>query len=134
MARIAKARLAHIERRRLSIADEVAIVRRALDGIRILVELGEKLAAPDEVTGQLAPSSAVAIAVIVGQRLRVVERAARGSIDPAELVHPENEALGADSGAQLAPWSAAQRQEEAERQLRRLKVERSSARSRGRQR
>jgi hypothetical protein len=134
MARIASAGLGRIERRRLSIADEVALVRRALDGIRLLVELSEEHVAPDQATEQLAPRSAAAIAVIVGQRLRAVERAARGSLDPAELIHPENEALGVDAGARLTPWTAGQRQEEAERQLRELRFETARSRSRRRQR
>jgi hypothetical protein len=132
MARISNAEPTRIESRPLSIADEVAIIRRALDGIRLLVQLGEYVGL-DEATAQLAPMSAVAIAVIVGQRLRAVERVARGSIDPADLIHPENESFG-DGDVQLAPWSAGRRQEEAERLLRRLKVEKSSARSRRRQR
>lgn len=117
--------------RALELADELAVLRHALEGVRLLVEISSEHVAPDEETARLAPRCAVAVTTLVVQRLHEVERATRGTIDPAGLIASHNEAVGDEGGVRLVPWDTTKVRAEAEREHRRLGVERrTTSRSR----
>lgn len=104
----------------IELADEVCAIRRSLDGLRHLAELATVLPTVDDTP---SPSVVVALAEVISARLRLVEKALRGSVDPSLLLTPQNVAIGDEGGVRLAAWDAARRKAEAERQLRALEFE-----------
>jgi hypothetical protein len=103
---------------------ELATLRRAVEAVRLLTELGSMHLAPDEDTALAAPACAVAVADLVVERLRAVERAVRDDVDVAPLVARHNEAVGhADGAVHLMPWSSERRRRESQRELRRVRSE-----------
>lgn len=100
-----------MSRRALVIADELLVLRHSLEAVRQLIG--------DEARTTWS-SQVAALVDLVIERLRLMERAARGSIDPQLLVGTHNEDIGGEGGALLPSWDAADQKREAERVLRRL--------------
>ena len=108
----------------MDVGFELATLRRAVEAVRLLTELGSMHRAPDEDTALAAPACAVAVADLVVERLRAVERAVRDDVDVAPLVARHNEAVGpADGAVHLTPWSSERRRRESQRELRRVRSE-----------
>lgn len=106
----------------MDLSFELVTIRRAVEAMRLLTELGSMHFAPDEETASAAPPCAVAVADLVVERLRVVERAVRDTVDAGPLVARHNEAVGpADGAVRLKPWTSERRRGESEQELRRLK-------------
>ena len=120
-----------MRKRALDLGDELATIRRAVEGVRLLTENATLDRAPDEETAIAAHGYATAVADLIVERLRQVERAVRSTADPETLVAAHNRAVGHGDGAvRLSPWSAERRQEEREREARRAKFEARATRRR----
>lgn len=120
-------------RKALDLADELHVIRWAVQGVRLLTELASPHHAPDAETAALAPELANAVSTLVVERLRQVERVVRGTADAEGLVAQHNEAIGRAEGAiRVQAWSNDRRRAEAERELRRLAFEQKQVRRRRR--
>lgn len=104
----------------IELADEVLTIRRSVDALRHLAELATSKPRMDDTP---SPSVVVALAEVISARLRLVEKALRGSVDPSLLLTPHNVAIGDEGGVRLAAWDPSRRKAEAERQLRALAFE-----------
>lgn len=120
-----------MKRRHLDLADELNALGKAMRGVRVLTEVASPLRAPDAESAAEAPELANAVTQLVVERLRQLERAVRGTADVEPLIAPHNVAVGPAEGAvRVQVWSDQRRRAEAERELRRLDVERRSRRRR----
>ena len=81
-------------KKRLSVSYELTEVAYALDGVRLLIELGSSDQAASEHDARAAPLAASAITSLVGCRLRDLCRAMRGDLDPDLLLTAFNESDG----------------------------------------
>jgi hypothetical protein len=108
----------------LEMAAELGKIRRAVEALRLLIA--------DEDGTTWSARQLAGVAELVVERLMLVERAARGTIDPLLLLSPYNNVIGTESGAALVQWNAAKQKEEAERELRRLAVEQRNSKRRRR--
>lgn len=120
-----------MKRRQLDLADELNTIRKAMKGVLVLTEMASPLHAPDAEAAAEAPELAVAVTALVVERLRQLERAVRGTADVEPLLAAHNVAVGPAEGAvRVQVWSNQRRRAEAERELRRLEVERRARRRR----
>lgn len=108
---------------KLDLGSEVAEVRCAVEGVRVMADTLVSESAPDSETVRLMPRRIAALLNLIVARVRLVERALNGSRDPAELLAHHNKALGPD-GTHLRPWTTARIQQEVERLVRRDRHER----------
>lgn len=113
----------------IELADELQAIRLSVDAVHHLAELATAMPKMDDTP---SPSVVVALAEVISARLRLVEKALRGSIDPALLLTPHNVAIGDEGGVRLVAWNAAWRKAEAERQLRALEFEQRTLKRRKR--
>lgn len=94
--------------KRVSLSSELHLVARALDGVRILSQQWKELHFTEDELPRLA-HALHAIAVIVRERLLLLDRGVRDTIDPRLLSCEENRALeampGDDGDVLLREWS-----------------------------
>lgn len=96
-----------MSRRKVSLSTELALVSRAIDGMRILTEKWrDNHFLPDELP-RLAHALHATL-VLVRERLVILDCAVRDTLDPRYLFHPENEAFdeqpGDDGDVVLKAW------------------------------
>lgn len=100
-------------RRLVSLSEELVLVGRALDAVRLL-----SFAYIDEQVGRIAdveaaPVAMAAVTALVGERLRLITRVARGTLDPALIHADHNDVTGCDeedsTDLTLATWTDAER-------------------------
>lgn len=99
-----------IRAKRVSLSSELHLVARTIDGTRLMAEQWKELHLNEEDLPRLARALHATL-VLVRERLTLVDRAVRGTLDPRHLFCQENEALdelpGDDEGdVVLQPWSA----------------------------
>lgn len=94
--------------KKISLSSELHLVSRALDGIRILSQQWKELHFTEEELPRLA-HALHAISVIVRERLVLLDRGVRDTIDPRLLSCEENRAFetmpGDDGDVVLCPWA-----------------------------
>lgn len=113
----------------VSLSSELHLVTRAIDGTRLLTEKWKEHHFTEEELPRLAMAMH-AMLVLVRERLVLLDRGIRDTIDPRHLECPENEALEAEDGDDrdvlLRPWSpkkeARKLRSDAERAEHRLQV------------
>jgi hypothetical protein len=108
---------------------ELAEIRGAVEGARDLVDALVYGASPDADSARRTPRRVSAILNLLAERVRAVERACNGSVDPADVAAQFNEPLGRE-GACLRSWGPRRSREELTRELRRLEFESRRRRSR----
>lgn len=96
-------------RKSVSLSSELHLVARTIDATRILTEQWKELHLNEDDLPRLARALHATL-VLVRERLTLVDRAVRGTLDPRHLFCQENEALdelpGDDEGdVVLRPWS-----------------------------
>lgn len=82
--------------RYLSLAFELESLRETIEGVRLLYDLGDEGRAATAGDAVQALRSASAVWASVGARLGLLQRAVRGELDPALLMHAENVKRSAD--------------------------------------
>lgn len=96
-------------KRDVSLSSELHLVLRAVDGVRLLSEKWRDGCFNREELSRLAPALH-GIAVLARERLSLLDRAVRDTLDPRYLSCDENEALEAlatdDPDVVLRAWSA----------------------------
>jgi hypothetical protein len=101
------------ERKLVSLSEEFGLIERALGAVRLLA-----LAYVDQKVGgqadvENAPQAMAAVTVLVCERLKLVTRVARGTLDPATIHADHNDVTGCveDGGTDLtlATWTQAER-------------------------
>lgn len=124
-------------KRAVSLSHELHLLFKALQGARALVE--QWIASPPDGSlgaGELPPAVST-ILVLLTERLRLLDRVARGTIDPRLLLCPENEALGRsereEEDVTLPVWSERQlaRHHRAEWKRAKTSAERASRKEEG---
>lgn len=100
---------------------ELAEIRGVVEGARDLVDALVYEASTDADTARRTPRRVSAILNLLAERVRAVERACNGSVDPAHVAARFNEPLG--EGACLPSWGPRRLREELTRELRRLNFE-----------
>lgn len=125
------------DRKKISLSSELHLVARALDGVRILSQQWKELHFTEDELPRVA-HALYAISVIVRERLVLLDRGVRDTIDPQSLFCEENQAFdelpGDDGDVVLRAWSSKKTAErlrrdadQAERRLRGI-LERRRAR------
>jgi hypothetical protein len=117
--------------KRIDIGSELGEVRSATEGARVLADLLAFDGAPDSETARLLPRRISATLSLIVERLRLVERALNGGINPA-VVHAQHSSAVGEGGTHLSEWSQRRLRQNVERELRRLNHE--AGRGRGRRR
>jgi hypothetical protein len=96
-------------RKSVSLSSELHLVARTIDATRILTEQWKELHLNEDDLPRLARALHATL-VLVRERLTLVDRAVRDTLDPRQLFCPENEALddfpGDEGDVVLHPWSA----------------------------
>lgn len=113
----------------VSLSSELHLVTRAIDGTRLLTEKWKEHHFTEEELPRLAPAMH-AMLVLIRERLVLLDRGVRDTLDPRHLACPENEALededGDDGDVVLRAWSpkkeATKLRRDADRAERRLEV------------
>ncbi len=113
----------------VSLSSELQLVTRAIDGTRLLTEKWKAHHFTEEEIPRLAMAMH-AMLVLVRERLVLLDRGVRDTIDPRHLACPENEALeeppGENDEVVLRAWSpkkeATKLRRDAERAEHRLQV------------
>lgn len=101
------------DRSAVSLSSELHLVTRAIDGTRLMTEKWKEHHFIEEELPRLAVAMH-AMLVLVRERLVLLDRCVRDSLDPRHLTCPENEALededgdGDDGDVLLRPWSPKQ--------------------------
>ncbi len=92
----------------ISLSSELHLVSRAIDGTRLLAEKWKEHHFTEEELPRLALAMH-AMLVLVRERLVLLDRGVRDTLDPRHLACPENEALeeppGDDEDVVLRAWS-----------------------------
>ncbi len=117
--------------KRIDLGSELAEVRCTAEGVRVLADLLAFHASPDAETTRLLPRRISAALNLVIERLRLVERALNGTINPA-LVYAHHASVVGDGGTQLREWTPRRLRQDIERELRRLDHEERRGRRRRR--
>lgn len=118
-----------MSRRKISLSLEVNLLARSIDARRILTEKWKELHFTEEELPRLAHAMHATL-VIVRERLVLLDRGIRDTLDPRHLSCPENDALeelpGDDGDVVLRAWSpkkeAEKLQKDADRAAHRLQV------------
>ena len=113
----------------VSLSRELHLVSRAIDGTRLMAEKWKELHFSEEELPRLAHAMHATL-VLLRERLVLLDRGVRDTIDPRHLVCSENEAIegpgGDDKDVVLRAWSpkkeATKLRRDAERAERRLQV------------
>ena len=116
-------------KKQLDASSEVLEIRSAVEAARILLDLVANSGVPDDETERALPRCTSAVLTLATSRMKALARAMGGSIDPAELVEHHNKTVG-DGGVALTAWTDVRREQEAQRELRRVAHERRSRRRR----
>jgi hypothetical protein len=97
------------KRRTVSLSSELHLVSRAIDGTRLMTEKWKELHFTEEELPRLAHALHATL-VMVRERLVLLDRGIRDTLDPRHLLCIENEAMeqapGDDRDVVLRPWSA----------------------------
>lgn len=117
--------------KRIDLGSELGEVRSAAEGVRVLADLLAFGGAPDAETARLLPRRISAALNLVVERLRLVERALNGAINPA-LVYAHHSSVVGEGGTHLREWSPQRLRQDIERELRRLDHEQRRERRRRR--
>lgn len=120
----------------VSLSSELHLVSRAIDGTRLLAEKWKELHFTEEELPRLAHAMH-AMLVLVRERLVLLDRGVRNTIDPRHLSCPENEVIeepsADDEDVVLRAWSpkkeAVRLRKDAERAERHLQVLRDQKQS-----
>ena len=115
----------------VDLGHEVAEVRCAVEGVRVMADTLAYDGAPDPETARLMPRRISAVLNLIVARVRLVEAVLKQSRDPVELQAHHNTVVGPE-GTHLRAWSPALRQQEAQRQLRRVAAEQRTTKRRSR--
>lgn len=94
-------------RKTVSLSSELHLVARALDGIRLLSEQWKELHFNEDDLPRVA-HALHAVSVLVRERLLLLDRGVRDTIDPRLLACEENRVVDApsdDGDVVLRPWS-----------------------------
>lgn len=118
-----------MSRRKISLSLEVHLIARSIDAMRILTEKWKELHFTEDELPRLAHAMHATL-VLVRERLVLLDRGIRDTLDPRHLACPENEAFeaqpGDDGDVVLRAWSAKKEAEklrrDAERAEHRLQV------------
>lgn len=118
-----------MSRRKTSLSLEVNLIARSIDAMRILSEKWKELHFTEEELPRLAHAMHATL-VLVRERLVLLDRGIRDTLDPRHLSCPENEAFeaqpGDDGDAILRAWppkkEAEKLRKEADRAEHRLQV------------
>lgn len=118
-----------MSRRKISLSLEVNLIARSIDAMRILTEKWKDLHFTEEELPRLAHAMHATL-VLVRERLVLLDRGIRDTLDPRHLSCPENEAIeaqpGDDGDVVLRAWSAKKEAEklrkDADRAAHRLQV------------
>lgn len=116
---------------KVNLGFELAEVRSTAEGVRVLSDLLAHGGAPDEVTARALPRRISAALNLIIERLRLCERVANGSVNPA-AVHAEHNAHVGGEGLVVPAWSDQRLREELVREQRRLDLDRRRERRRRR--
>jgi hypothetical protein len=116
-------------RKNVSLSLELHLVSRALDGMRLMTEKWKELHFTEEELPRLAHALHATL-VIVRERMMLLDRGVRDTLDPRHLFCNENEAFeaqpGDDADVVLRAWStkktAEKLRKDAEQAERRLQV------------
>lgn len=116
-------------RKNVSLSLELHLVSRALDGMRLMTEKWKELHFTEEELPRLAHAMHATL-VIVRERMMLLDRGVRDTLDPRHLFCNENEAFeaqpGDDADVVLRAWStkktAKRLREDADEAERRLQV------------
>lgn len=96
-------------RRKISLSSELHLVARAIDGTRLMTEKWKELHFTDAELPRLAHALHATL-VLVRERLVLLDRGIRDTLDPRHLLCQENEAHeehpGDDGDVLLHAWSA----------------------------
>lgn len=95
-------------RRRVSLASELMTVREAVRAVRLLVDPLVMLPMRGCFVPRGLPSSVVAGLTLIEERLRQVDRAIRGAVDPESIVTHDNDADDVETDGDdvlLSSWS-----------------------------
>lgn len=119
-----------------SISSELHLIQRALDGVGLLLQQWVELHFSKDEVRRVAPAAHATI-VLLRERVRLLERVVRDTVDPGLIVVSENrghDPLPDDDHDLLLPvWSvgktATKAQEEADRSARRLRAIRERRRT-----
>lgn len=117
--------------KKVSLGSELAEVRCTAEGVRVLSDLLANDGAPDEATARALPRRISAALNLIIERLRLVERAVNGSVNPA-AVHAEHNAHVGGEGLAVAAWGDRRLRQELVREQRRLDFDRRRERRRRR--
>lgn len=123
-------------RKNVSLSLELHLVSRALDGMRILTQQWKELHFTEEELPRLAHALHATL-IIVRERMMLLDRGIRDTLDPRHLFCNENEALeeqpGDDGDVVLRAWSTKKTAEklrkdadQAERRLQTLRERRQA--------
>lgn len=97
-----------MSRRKISLSLEVNLLARSIDAMRILTEKWKELHFTEDELPRLAHAMHATL-VLVRERLILLDRGIRDTLDPRHLSCPENEALeehaGDDGDVVLRAWS-----------------------------
>ena len=113
----------------VSLSSELHLICRAIDGTRLMTEKWKELHFTEDELPRLAHAMHATL-VLVRERLVLLDRGVRDTLDPRHLACPENEAIeeppGDDDDVVLRVWSpkkeAVRFRKDAERAERRLQV------------
>ena len=113
----------------ISLSSELHLVSRAIDGMRLMTEKWKELHFTEEELPRLAHALHATL-VLVRERMMLIDRGVRDTLDPRHLFCNENEALGEQPGDDgdvvLRAWSTTKTAEklrkDAEQAERRLQV------------
>lgn len=115
----------------IDLGAELAEIREAAEGARVLADTLVYDAAPNAEAARLMPRRIAAILNVVAERVRAVERACNGSANPRTIRAHYNDSLG-DDGTSLREWDEGRHREELAREQRRLDFEHRRGRRRRR--
>ena len=101
------------ERKLVSLSEELVLVEHALGAVRLLASafFEEQVGRPAEF--EAAPLAMAAVSVLVSERLKLLTRVARGTLDPALIHADHNDVTGSEEDGStdltLATWTEAER-------------------------
>ena len=94
-----------MKRKRVSLSSEIHYLRLAIQGLRVLAL--RLIDAPEDAEASRIATSLASLTMLVVERVRLVERAVRGTIDPRLVWNRENDAALTDVQIVLDAWGEA---------------------------
>jgi hypothetical protein len=91
-----------MKKKRISVSSELHQLALAASGLRLLASRLRD--APEDPESRDTGTAVASLLLLLTERLRLVERAVRGTIDPAVIWNRENDAEGLDEAVTLTSW------------------------------